>query len=58
MLEIPETLILVIGETTDREKLFDEIYKNNPEYQNNPKFMQLLNERKIQLNGTSAHTVK
>lgn len=58
VLEIPEALVLVINETTDREKLFDEIYKNNPEYQNNPKFMQLLNERKIQLNGTSAHTVK
>lgn len=58
VLEIPESLILVINETTEREKLFDEIYKNNPEFQNNPKFMQLLNERKIQLNGTSAHTVK
>lgn len=56
VLEIPESLILVINETTDRTKLFDEIYKSNPEYHNNPKFMQLLNERKIQLNGTTAHT--
>lgn len=58
ILEIPEALLTVIAETTEKEKLFDEIYKNNPEYQNNPKFMQLLNERKNQLNGATANTTK
>lgn len=56
LLEIPEELKLVIAETTDKAKLFDEIYKNNSEYHNNPKFMQLLNQRKAELNGITAHT--
>lgn len=58
VLEIPEALLIVIAETVEKEKLFDEIYKNNPELHNNPKFMQLLNERKNQLNGTTANTIK
>lgn len=57
--ELPEELLLVISVCTDKAKLFDEIYKNNPEYHSNPKFMKLLNERKIQLsNGITANTAK
>lgn len=48
---IPQELLDVIAETDDKEKL-SEIYRNNPDYQNNPKFMQILTERKTQLNGT------
>lgn len=52
--ELPEELLLIISETTEKEKLSD-IYKNNPEYQNNPKFMQSLNQRKTELNGTTVN---
>lgn len=58
VLEIPDDLVTIIAITTEKEKLFDEIYKNNPEYHNNPKFMQLLNQRKTELNGTTANTVR
>lgn len=58
VIEIPEELLIIISETTEKEKLFDEIYKNNPEYHNNPKFMQLLNQRKTELNGTPTNTIK
>lgn len=57
--EIPEELITIINETLDKTKLFDEIYKNNPEYHSNPLFMKLLNNRKIQLsNGATANSAK
>jgi hypothetical protein len=48
ILPIPETLISVINET-DKDGL-TALYSTNPEYQSNPKFMQLLNERKFKLN--------
>jgi hypothetical protein len=51
VLEIPQELLDVIESTDEKDKL-SEIYKNNPEYQNNPKFMQLLTKRKTELNGT------
>lgn len=54
ILPIPEELIAIISLTTDKTKLFDEIYKNNPEYHSNKKFMQLLNQRKAELNGVAA----
>lgn len=55
VIEIPEELILVISETTDKEKL-SEIYRTNPEYHNNRKFMQLLNQRKAELsNGVTTN---
>lgn len=47
--EIPVELLGVIAETTEAEKLFDEIYKNNPEYHSNPKFMPLLMTRSKEL---------
>lgn len=50
--ELPEELLLVISETADKDKLSD-IYKANVEYQNNPKFMLLLNQRKTELNGAT-----
>lgn len=56
IVEIPEALIMVIQNTKDKSKLFDEIYKNNPEYHNNKKFMELLNKRKAELNGVTANT--
>lgn len=56
VIEIPKDLLIIIAETKEKEKLFDEIYKNNTEYHNNPKFMQLLNQRKTELNGTPANT--
>lgn len=48
---IPQELLDVIAETEEKEKLSD-IYTNNPEYQNNPKFMQILTQRKTEINGT------
>lgn len=48
---IPEDLEFIISIAEDKEKI-SELYKNNPEYHSNPKFMQLLNERKTELNGT------
>lgn len=54
--ELPEELILVINLTEDKEKLFSEIYKNNPEYHSNKKFMQLLNQRKSELNGVATNS--
>lgn len=48
---IPQILLDVIAETTEKEKL-TEIYKANTEYQSNPKFMQILNARKLELDGT------
>jgi hypothetical protein len=54
--EIPDELIMVIENCEDKTALFDVIYKNNPEYHTNKKFMQLLNKRKTELNGTTAHT--
>lgn len=55
VIEIPEELIFVISETTDKEKL-SEIYRANSEYHNNKKFMQLLNQRKAELtNGVTTH---
>lgn len=57
--EIPEELKVVISATTEKSKLFDEIYKNNPEYHSNPQFMRLLNQRKTELsNGVTADTGK
>lgn len=53
---LPEEMIAVISETNDPEKLFDEIYKNNPEYHSNPEFMKLLLKRKKELNGATANT--
>ena len=50
ILKIPDELLNVIKETDDKEKLA-EIYTANPEYHSNSKFMVLLNERKIELNG-------
>lgn len=53
--ELPEELILVIESTTEAAKL-SEIYRNNPEYHNNPDFMVKLNTRKLQIptNGTAS----
>lgn len=51
--EIPVELLSVIAETNDPEKLFDEIYKNNPDYHSNPDFMKLLMKRKKELNGNT-----
>lgn len=56
ILEIPAELVMVIENAQDKAKLFDEIYKNNPEYHNNKKFMELLNKRKAELNGVTTHT--
>lgn len=50
---LPEELMLVIEES-DKDSL-SVLYKNNPQYHTNPKFMQLLNERKTKLNGTLQH---
>ncbi len=50
IVKIPDELLNVIKETDDKEKLA-EIYTANPEYHSNPKFMTILNERKIELNG-------
>lgn len=55
VVEVPVSLIAVIGETEDADKLFDEIYKNNPEYHSNPEFMKLLMKRKKELNGSAAN---
>lgn len=46
---IPEELIFSISEA-DLENVTN-IFKANPEYHSNPKFMQLLNARKKELNG-------
>jgi len=54
VVDLPQELIDVIAETEDKEKLFDEIYKNNPEYHSNPAFMKLLLKRKTELNGSPA----
>lgn len=48
---VDDLLIEIINKETDKDKLAD-IYKNNPEYHSNPKFMKLLNERKNELNGS------
>lgn len=48
---ISAELVAVIKETTDKQKL-GEIYRANPELHTNPRFIQLLNQRKLQLNGT------
>lgn len=53
--EIPDELIMVIENCMEKEKLFDEIYKSNAEFHNNPKFMQLLNKRKSELNGATVN---
>jgi len=50
IMKIPDELLTVIKETEDKEKLSD-IYSANPDYHSNPKFMQLLNEKKLELNG-------
>lgn len=50
VLKIPDELLLVISETTEKEKL-TEIYAANQEYHSNPKFMQILNDRKLELSG-------
>jgi hypothetical protein len=49
ILVIPDELIFSISEA-DLENVTN-IFKANPEYHSNPKFMQLLNARKTQLNG-------
>lgn len=55
--EVPVEMIAIIAETQEPEKLFDEIYKNNPEYHSNPEFMKLLMKRKKELsNGASVNT--
>lgn len=54
--EIPEELIMVIENCDDKAALFDVIYKNNQDFHNNPKFMQLLNKRKNQLNGATTYS--
>lgn len=54
VMDIPQELRLVINETEDQTKLFDEIYKSNPEYHSNPEFMKLLMKRKTELNGVRA----
>ncbi len=46
---LPDELIFAISEA-DLENISN-IYKSNPEYHSNKKFMQLLTERKTQLNG-------
>lgn len=56
VVQLPEEMVAVISETNDPDKLFDEIYKNNPEYHSNPEFMKLLMKRKKELNGTTANT--
>lgn len=54
--DIPDELIMVIENCMDKAELFDKIYKNNPEFHNNRRFMQLLNKRKAELsNGVAAH---
>lgn len=53
--EIPEELVMVIENCDDKTALFDVIYKNNGEYHSNPKLMQLLNKRKLELNGVTTH---
>jgi hypothetical protein len=49
IVKIPDELITVIKES-DKDNL-TVIYTNNPEYHSNPKFMQLLNERKLEISG-------
>lgn len=57
VVELPVELIAVIAETSDPEKLFDEIYKNNSEYHTNSDFMKLLLKRKKELsNGATVDT--
>jgi hypothetical protein len=48
--EIPEELKIIISEA-DKENLKN-IYTNNPTLHSNPEFMQLLNKRKLELNGS------
>lgn len=51
MVEVPSELITVISES-DLEAL-PKIWNANKEYQSNPLFMQLINNRKKELNANS-----
>lgn len=52
ILEIPEELRIIISEKTDADEL-TQLWKNNPEYVNNPEFLKLLNARKEALKQTA-----
>ncbi len=51
IIDLPEELKIVISES-DKENLLN-IYNTNKEYHSNPVFMQLLNKRKLEINGNS-----